>query len=481
PKGQCNLPAPTQMSVAAVGIGFYSGGKRCGECYRVAGPKGSLIVMIIDVCNQGEECYQTDRAHFMLLNTDFYRIAPTNQTLEIYSLAYQQVSCEHEGNINATFNGGGDGHTDFAYYFRVSLYGMTVGIRTLQVMGLGMTGFQKMKYENGGFTWNKLDESVKFIFPGTLLITSFDNETVTYEFDKVVPFKVYDTHKQFTPIPSIDNSSTECVMGLVQQYIYDDHVLFGWDSYNSFNFSEYTVADTSDPFSGLSCIRITLNPRGGLTFSRDGGFATKYLQSISFAARSTESSTVRVFFGRFGGYVLSSKLNSQWQNFHIPVRDLDPSAIEYMITFYNNQDRQITFYFDNFKWDFTNDSPYEPSVNIDTTSFNPTTTSGSALNPATTKAELPTSLGDLFPTTTGGGSSNTGGTGTVTDGTPSTLDISDDVTSTTAGKTMTTGKHGKLSKTGGMTSSDATGSKVIGNQSYFNSLVMVVTVLVLST
>ncbi|EFA86537.1 tryptophan synthase subunit beta [Heterostelium album PN500] len=295
PRGQCNLPVPTGISLASVSFGFYSNGARCGECYRLIGPRASIVVMIIDVCNMGESCHQNDRAHFVVTNSDFYKIAPSNQTAMIYSLGYQAVSCEHPGNINASFAGGGEGYNDYAYYFRVSLWGNTVGIKSVQVMGSGMQGFQKLRYENGGWTWNKLDDAIKFIFPGTLLITANDMETVIYDFNKAVPFKAYDTHKQFTPAPTVENT-TICSMGLVQQYVYDDHVLYGWESYNSFNITEYTVDDTDDPYSGQSNIRITLNPGGGLAFSRDGGFATKYLKSFKFAARASEQCAMKVFF-----------------------------------------------------------------------------------------------------------------------------------------------------------------------------------------
>ncbi|GAM17615.1 hypothetical protein SAMD00019534_007900 [Acytostelium subglobosum LB1] len=425
PKGQCGLPLPSGFSPASVSMGFFSNGTRCGECYRVIGPRSSIVVMIIDVCNQGAACYQNDRAHFILLNNDFYKIASTNESAEIYSLGYQQVSCEHPGNINISFAGGGEGYTDFAYYFRVMLSFYTVGIKTVQVQGTGMAGFQVMKYENGGFTWNKLDESTKFIFPGTLLITAQDNEAVTYTFNNVTPYTEYDTHKQFTPSAQVSNQ-TDCEMGMVQQYIYDDHVLYGWESFNSFNFSQYTVFDTQSPFSGESDIKMDLNPHGGLTFSRDGGFTTRYLKTISFAAKASQAASLRVFFGSFGAFVLPSKLTTNWQKFYVPIGSLEPRPIEYMISFYNNQDKGLTFYFDDFQWEFTDDVPLIPPVNLGTTTFNPTTT-----DEPVDSHELPTTLNSLFPTT--GGDSTTWGTGSVSEASAS----SDILVGTTTKGTIT--------------------------------------------
>ncbi|EGG23173.1 expansin-like protein [Cavenderia fasciculata] len=395
-RGMCQLPVPTAMGMAAISKGFFSGGQRCGQCFRLTGPLGSVVVMVTDMCNQGEDCGQTDRAHFIIANVDYEKIALRNQTSEIYSLGYQEVSCEHEGNINATFLGGGEGSMDYAYYFRVMFSNYAVGITSVQVRGTGMKGYQKMKLENGGWTWNKADNGPKFAFPGSLLVGGSDGEYMAYEFDKAKGNLAYNTLKQFTPSPGV-NDTKICTLALVPEYMYDDHLTYGWDVYQSFNFTEFTIDDTNDPYSGITNIRIELEAYGGVVFSREGGFTTKYLKSVSFACKVHKGKPIpslRIYFEKSGiPTSLPNQLSYEWQIFTVYVDGLQPNDIEYALAFKSALGVQTVIYLDYIKWEFTTDIPDSPEVEAHTGNPAQLSTMSRPLITTSTGATSGTSLG----------------------------------------------------------------------------------------
>ena len=90
--GNCGYdPSPNDLDVAAFDSASYAGSAACGSCQLVKGPKGSVVVRIVDSC---PDC---DKNHLDLSQSAFAKIA--DPSAGRVSVTYQTVSCAVTGNV----------------------------------------------------------------------------------------------------------------------------------------------------------------------------------------------------------------------------------------------------------------------------------------------------------------------------------------------------------------------------------------------
>ncbi|KYR00179.1 expansin-like protein [Tieghemostelium lacteum] len=380
--GACKInPKTLGYYPATLSKGAFSTGKRCGECFRLIGPNGTVTVMVSDECTAGDPCNQDDSFHFGIPNEAYDKLIANRETNgNIFSLGYQEVACELDQNIFVEFAGGQTGRVDYQYYFTVRFSSYSVGIERVQCKGTGMARYMEMTLNGGGqWTWNKKNEpgeDAKFLFPASFILTGFDGEHIEYTVQSNPPASVLiDTQHQFTPVkhPEADRV---CTMGMVPEIIYEDHLSFGWDATHSFQYDSLNFsADPGDlPTLNEHVIEIDCSGSCGINLYRGGGFETKYLETLKFDARADPpSSNLKIYFGVGGSYILPKTLTSDWDSYSIPVEDLKPNQIEQYLVFLNSKDGvKQKFFFDNIKWEFKAGAPKTPNVVVDTTTAFPT-------------------------------------------------------------------------------------------------------------
>jgi expansin (peptidoglycan-binding protein) len=97
--GNCSFPAtPNDLMVAAMNQVEYDGSAACGECVKVNGPKGSVVVRIVDRC---PECL---KGHIDLSKEAFAKIADV--ALGVVQVTWQVVPCQVSGPIIYHFKDG---------------------------------------------------------------------------------------------------------------------------------------------------------------------------------------------------------------------------------------------------------------------------------------------------------------------------------------------------------------------------------------
>jgi expansin (peptidoglycan-binding protein) len=97
--GNCSFPAsPNDLMVAAMNQVEYDGSAACGECVKVNGPKGSVVVRIVDRC---PECL---KGHIDLSKEAFAKIA--DLALGVVQVTWQVVPCQVSGPIIYHFKDG---------------------------------------------------------------------------------------------------------------------------------------------------------------------------------------------------------------------------------------------------------------------------------------------------------------------------------------------------------------------------------------
>jgi expansin (peptidoglycan-binding protein) len=90
--GNCSFPpSPSDLMVAAMNTIDYEGSQACGECVKVNGPKGTVVVRIVDRC---PEC---EKGHVDLSQQAFAEIADLH--LGVVPVTWQVVPCPVSGPV----------------------------------------------------------------------------------------------------------------------------------------------------------------------------------------------------------------------------------------------------------------------------------------------------------------------------------------------------------------------------------------------
>ena len=97
--GNCSYePSPQDLNVAAMNAPQYAGSAACGTCLRVTGPRGSVVVRVVD------QCPGCASGHLDLSREAFARIAEPAQGR--VSIQWQPVACEGLGTLSFRFKEG---------------------------------------------------------------------------------------------------------------------------------------------------------------------------------------------------------------------------------------------------------------------------------------------------------------------------------------------------------------------------------------
>lgn len=97
--GNCSFPpSPGDLMVAAMNELQYDGARACGACVRVSGPKGTIVVRIVDRCPECQE------GHIDLSAEAFAKIADPVQG--VVPISWHYVACGVSGPIRYHFKDG---------------------------------------------------------------------------------------------------------------------------------------------------------------------------------------------------------------------------------------------------------------------------------------------------------------------------------------------------------------------------------------
>lgn len=96
--GACSYEASSDLDVVALGDGSYDDASMCGACVEVVGPKGAVVVRVVDRC---PECADE---HLDLSQQAFEKIADRAQGR--VEIEYSFTSCEVSGPLRYRFKDG---------------------------------------------------------------------------------------------------------------------------------------------------------------------------------------------------------------------------------------------------------------------------------------------------------------------------------------------------------------------------------------
>ncbi len=196
--GNCSLPiASTDFMYAALNTPDYNGSDACGACIEVTGPKGKVVLRVVDRC---PECKEGD---VDLSEPAFAQIADVIDGR--VPITWKYVPCDRQNkNIKINFKEGS------------SQYWTAIQFRDIKF------GIEKMEYKTTSDTWKPVDRVLFNFFieengikpPMDLRITSTNGEQLIFE-DIPIDLDIdYDTGQQFVKdadcsLSTANNASTK--------------------------------------------------------------------------------------------------------------------------------------------------------------------------------------------------------------------------------------------------------------------------------
>jgi expansin len=167
--GACSFPAtPNDLMVGAMNDPDYLGSQVCGECVSVTGPKGTILIRIVDLC---PEC---KTGHIDLSQQAFAKIADV--ALGVVPITWKVVACPVSGPIVYHFKEGSN-----QWWTAIQLRNTRYAVKTLEAKtGASFVALGRQSYNYF------VAASGLGVGPYTLRVTDVLGHTLT---DSGIPFK----------------------------------------------------------------------------------------------------------------------------------------------------------------------------------------------------------------------------------------------------------------------------------------------------
>jgi len=203
--GQCSFgsiggPTLSYNKIVAPNDAFFgTDGSKCGVCYEVTGPDGTVVVQVVDRCPAGDVLCSGDMDHFDLGPdaSTFGQIAPVLSGINYISK--KEVACPTTGNVGVRTKDGVN-----AQWMAILVFNHRVGITNVQI-------------EQGG-SYHAMERQIYnyWIYSGSSLTAPFNVKITSKLGDEIVVSvtsldseKIYTADSQF---PGPANDSTPCTV-----------------------------------------------------------------------------------------------------------------------------------------------------------------------------------------------------------------------------------------------------------------------------
>lgn len=387
--GDWNSPTgPGSVFVAAVNEGFFKGGARCGECFELVGPTGSVVVTITDYCPSSSPKCGGDAVNFVL-STDAFNAIATNSTDIIYDLGFRQVSCSVDGDVGISFGQGSN-----QYYFSLLPYNARIAVSLIQVQGQGWSNWQSLvrQTDSSVWSWNKATNALTF--PLSIQLTSENGQTITQTVQSIVSGADVSMGAQFDDVPA---ASEDCTMTPATPVIFESpaDVGYGWD--DSFSFKLISIDTASGP------LHAQYGGYGGVQFVRDGGFETSFWSNLTFTVKASSEgySDLRVYLSNnFENAVQVGPIGTSYQNITVSLASMNALPVEGSIVIQNNNPNEIELWFELVVLIRNETVPTDPAPLPSTTGI--TFTATSSAGGSTDSPSVPTGSSSSNPSSSGG-------------------------------------------------------------------------------
>ncbi|ELP88026.1 hypothetical protein EIN_419750 [Entamoeba invadens IP1] len=322
--GCCNYGPRTDPVISGYMFGgspnwaFYDNSNKCGICYEMVGPLGTLRFRVDNSCPADEYNIPCDGSmiHFDLSANAFPYVASGG----IANVTFRMVACDYNGNIKIkTFNGSS------IWWFAVVVSEHTLGLKSVFLKDSMKQDYLPMNRSKYNVWSYHVTDNVKLEFPVFLKMYSINNDFVTATIQTpqenimtvadgnfVIPKdQFFDVEKLYKT--SKPENANECCT------LWDDYSILYKDGfvgvYNDWSYkSKENVYSTDSPKEGKYCLEMIMESYGGLQIGASFPARADQYGALQFYIRSS--------FDSESTHFLSIKKN-EWKYFKIPFSQLN--------------------------------------------------------------------------------------------------------------------------------------------------------------
>lgn len=395
-EGQCGFGKANSTTgvgskyVASIDQINFQNGVECGSCWELAGPAGSVVVIVTNMCSSQSPLCVGDVTQFAIGPEAFDLISsdPNPNAQLLYDVSARQVACDVEGPLKIKVEGSN------VYAVQAFAYNMDEAVSSLYLSAAnwGPLAMTRNPFTSG-FQFSSSTQQA--IPPLTFTAYSVSGQSLSLTIQGSI---IYEDILSFSSnFDTQSLSGDSCTVFPPQGDIFHDKEMgYGWQTQNSQNYQGNFTSE-ADPFQGPTSLFLEMGSEGFFLASRNGGFLPGDYTHITFAVRSVAPSTpLTVFLSTNNDtFSLPFVATSAWVVQEIPLDSIYPSitssSLIWGIGWENNATEQVALYMDNIAlinvndpsswpdWNSTNVLPPPPVVPLVTTS-----TSGRQLPPSTT-------------------------------------------------------------------------------------------------
>ncbi|BFU20357.1 hypothetical protein EHI8A_160580 [Entamoeba histolytica HM-1:IMSS-B] len=323
---------PGYMFGGSLNEAFFDHSNKCGICYEVVGPKGTVRFRADNKCAvQGNEKYCSgDMHHFDLVENTFTYVTDEEG---ISNVTFRMVACDYTGNLKLkTYSGSNN------YFLEFVVHEHTLGITKLLLKDNEMKEFVDVPRSEYN-TWRYGNIGRAFSFPvivrvysiaGTYVTISVTdgNEGHTFEADgnfKIPNNKYFDIDT--LEMIDIPNGTTECCSLMEDDYstLYKEGDVQGTYRNLPVN-ADITLNDKENPKNGEYCLKADMNGWGLIQLNAyHPAQADQYTHLHFFLKSKDECSNcfnVQAQHLNSDGITVSTKGAGEWTEFKILLTDL---------------------------------------------------------------------------------------------------------------------------------------------------------------
>eukprot|EP01111_Echinosteliopsis_oligospora_P000301 TRINITY_DN10286_c0_g1_i1.p1 TRINITY_DN10286_c0_g1~~TRINITY_DN10286_c0_g1_i1.p1 ORF type:complete len:256 (-),score=67.25 TRINITY_DN10286_c0_g1_i1:33-800(-) len=166
----------------------------CGECYLLGGPRGTVVVMVVDLCpSGGNSICSTEKYHFDLADEEIFAMLD-DPSKGVSSVNSTRVSCPLTGNVGVLTDSGIS-----PYWFGLVVYNHIVSITSVDIQPTTESEWTQMIRQP--YNYWLYTNGVAIQTPFNIRITSEFGDQITTSISDLTSDKLWPTNYQF-PVPS---------------------------------------------------------------------------------------------------------------------------------------------------------------------------------------------------------------------------------------------------------------------------------------
>lgn len=325
-------------------------GKSCGECFEIFGDLGSIVVMVVDICDKmcckncqgslGGPKGPADIPNFDINSATIYKSLTSANNGGI-PISYRKISCNMSSisGVGVMFHMENEGKVQEAY-FRMRVFGAAVGIASVEVKGAitGGTGGNwtpLKRFWEGGWNWTN---SGNIGAPFQVRVTSILGDVLTLP--TTINSTDFQANKKFYfnaqfPLPPVGygGSSASCVWPGPPSSIYTDALVGdgfnNWVDWGSYTTQKPVYNSATNCFSG-NCISVGPTSPGAVQigYSSGVGAPSTYYKTLSFYCTSSATTKINIFW-TFSGAIsekITVNVTTTWTKTIINISSFFPTV-----------------------------------------------------------------------------------------------------------------------------------------------------------